>query len=86
MQRITTKNFEKQLLKLPAPILKKTAERILLLLSDPFNPLLKNHKLHGPREGYRSINVTADIRVIYRTIDKDTLLFLEIGSHSELYE
>lgn len=39
----------------------KTAERILLLLSDPFNPLLRNHKLHGLHDGYRSINITGEL-------------------------
>lgn len=36
-------------------------------------------------EQYRSIDVTGDIRAIYKTIDEYTIEFAYIGTHHELY-
>ncbi len=56
-----------------------------IFLENPFHPLLSNHALHGEYEGYRSINITGDIRAIYEPHDTNVALFIIIGSHSELY-
>ncbi len=56
-----------------------------LFLKDINSPLLHNHSLHGAYAGYRSFNVTGDLRVIYKEIEKDTYVFVLIGSHSDLY-
>ena len=52
---------------------------------DPYDPILNNHALNGKYMGYRSIGVTGNIRIIYKFLDKDTVLFSEIGTHSDLY-
>lgn len=59
--------------------------RLALFAKDPFHPLLNNHALHGNLAGYRSINITGDIRAIYKVIDEGTVEFALIGSHGELY-
>ncbi len=56
-----------------------------MFLENPFHPLLKNHALSGEYSNYRSFNVTADIRAIYEPIDSETVIFINIGTHSELY-
>lgn len=35
--------------------------------------------------GKRSFNITGDIRVVYREIDKNTVEFLDIGTHPQVY-
>lgn len=62
----------------------KFAERILLFEKDEFNPILNNHALRGNYSGYRSINITGDLRAIYRKINNE-VMFIAIGSHSNLY-
>lgn len=54
-------------------------------IADEFSPLLKNHKLHGEYDGFRSINITSDIRLIYRKMANNHYLLQQIGTHSELY-
>ena len=51
-----------------------------------FNPLLNNHYLGGEYEGCRSINITGDIRAIFYIKQNSDVVFINIGSHSELYE
>ena len=47
--------------------------------------ILNNHALNGKHMGNRSISITGDTRIIYKFLDKDIVLFSEIGAHSELY-
>ncbi len=80
-----TKQFIKQYNKLPSKIQQKTVERIEILCVDEFNLILNNHPLKGEFLGQRSINVTGDIRIIYRKEGSTIILLLQIGSHSQLY-
>ena len=76
--------FKKQYRKLPQKIQKQVVERLLLFAENKFHPQLNNHPLHHPFEGCRSINISGDIRAIYEQIG-DTVLFIRIGTHTELY-
>ncbi|KKR47537.1 MAG: Plasmid stabilization system [Parcubacteria group bacterium GW2011_GWA1_40_21] len=85
MKIIFHKNFEKQYKKFPDKTKQKVKERNILFGKDPYDPILNNHALNGKYMGYRSISITGDIRIIYKFLDKDTALFSEIGTHSDLY-
>lgn len=63
----------------------KFRERIAIFINDEFSPILKSHKLHGEYEGYRSINITSDIRLIYKKISDNNCRLHLVGTHSELY-
>lgn len=76
--------FKKQYKKLSEKIKIQTKTRINILIEDEFSPILKNHKLHGEFSKYRSINITGDIRVVYRKTTNG-FYFFAIGSHSKLY-
>ncbi|MBI2613228.1 MAG: type II toxin-antitoxin system mRNA interferase toxin, RelE/StbE family [Candidatus Levybacteria bacterium] len=78
------KTFKKQYEKLTKAQKIKFKERRSIFLQDEFNPVLNNHALKGRYQGYRSINVTGDIRVIYENSSED-VVFVKIGSHSKLY-
>lgn len=79
-------NFEQQYKKLRLNEKKKCKERCEIFLNNPFNPLLRNHPLQGKYAGYRSINISGDVRAVYRLIDKDIAYFVAIGRHRDLYE
>lgn len=86
MMRITLhKNFEKRFKKLRSSQKKKFKERRDLFLRDEYNLILNNHPLKGRYEGFRSINVTGDLRVIYKRESRNTVIFVAIDSHSNLY-
>ena len=79
------KNFEKGYRKLTEGQKKKFKERRNLFIQDQFNPILNNHSLKGKYLGHRSINVTGDLRVIYKK-DQENVIFITIDSHSNLYK
>lgn len=79
------KNFGKQYGKLRKAEREKVQERLALFLRNPFNPLLKNHPLKGKYLDYRSVNITGDLRAIYKSINEDECIFVAIDSHSNLY-
>ncbi len=79
------RNFKKQFNKLTESQKRKFRERRDIFLRDEFNPVLNNHALKGIYQGYRSINVTGDIRAIYKKISS-VVIFVAIGSHSRLYK
>ncbi|HLD19845.1 MAG TPA: type II toxin-antitoxin system mRNA interferase toxin, RelE/StbE family [Patescibacteria group bacterium] len=79
-------NFEKKYKKLSARLKLKIKERNVLFAHNPFDALLNNHALKGKYVGYRSINITGDIRVVYKLIDVDLSLFVTIDTHSNLYK
>lgn len=79
------KNFAKKYKKLNQKEKGKFKEKRNIFLQNPFHPILNNHELHGKYKGYRSIKITADLRVIYEVLKKDVVLFLTIDSHSNLY-
>ncbi|MBI4086578.1 type II toxin-antitoxin system mRNA interferase toxin, RelE/StbE family [Candidatus Kaiserbacteria bacterium] len=78
------RRFLKQYTKLPRNIRVQFVERKNLFIQEPFHPLLHNHSVDGVFPGCRSINITGDYRAVFRQQDEQ-VLFLEIGTHSELY-
>ena len=86
MKLILHRNFEKRFVKLDQKIREKFRERRDLFIQNPFHPLLDNHALAGDREGQWSINITGDWRAIYVWMDENTVIFLDIDTHSNLYE
>ncbi len=80
------KNFSKKYAKLRQNEKDKFKERRNLFLKDPYSSLLNNHALMGKHIGSRSINITGDLRAIYDIINKDSVLFIDIDTHSNLYK
>ncbi len=82
---VTSKSFDKKFKKLSKKIQLQAKERISLFTENPFSVILNNHMLHGDQMMLRSINVNADIRIVYEKVDDTTVRFLEIDTHSNLY-
>ena len=78
--------FRKRYAKLPKKVQARVDSRLLLFVKEPLHPLLKNHKLHGEYDDYRSINASGDLRIIYKTTKGGTVLLFALGTHHELYE
>jgi addiction module RelE/StbE family toxin len=86
MRILFHKDFRKCYKKLRQGEQQKTDNRIQLFEMNRFHLLLNNHALHDQYDGCRSINVTGDIRAVYEEIGSDTVHFIALGTHSELYE
>ncbi|MDD1413933.1 type II toxin-antitoxin system YafQ family toxin [Dolichospermum sp. ST_con] len=53
--------------------------------ADPFEPSLKNHKLSGTLKNSWSFSIDYDARVIFYFTDDGNAVFVDIGSHDEVY-
>jgi addiction module RelE/StbE family toxin len=65
---------------------RKVLERLELFKASSFDHILNNHPLHGEYEGYRSINATGSLRIIYKDLGDSRCILYDIGTHSQLYE
>ncbi len=82
-----SKRFLKDIKKCSSKIRLAFAARLELFIEDKFHFLLNNHSLTGEYAGCRSINITGDIRAVFEEYDKgQTIYFITIGSHSQLYK
>ena len=52
--------------------------------ADPFDPILRTHKLRGELEAYWAFTVDDDLRVLVRWSADETFL-VNIGTHDEVY-
>lgn len=81
--------FFEKLKKVDVKIRKSVKVRILLFSKNPHDPQLNNHPLQRRWQGYRSIDITADWRAIFKevTIRNDIVAyFVAIGTHKQLYK
>ena len=80
-----THNFEKQIIKLRPNVREKFYDQLSLFMIQPNTPLLNNHALKGKYVGYRSINITGDVRALFFRDQGRVIFFAYIGTHSQLY-
>ncbi len=80
------KNYEKRYKKLQKKKKDRFKETIQIFFKDEFNPILNNHPLKGKYKGYRSINVTGDLRAVYKRLVRNRAVFIAIDNHSNLYK
>lgn len=70
-------------------IRKSFNQKIELFKKDPNNPQLDNHELQRKYEGYRSIDITNDYRVLYEEVPSgnETIAYFSLlGTHKELFK
>ena len=60
-------------------------ERLSKFSQEPFDPLLRTHRLSGELEGLWSFSVEYDCRVIFKFVEVNKALLIDIGSHDEVY-
>ncbi len=85
MKIVTTKKFTKQFKKQSLHTRKEFEKRVKIFLIDNNHPLLCVHKLKGIYKDLWSLSITGNIKVIFDKSHKSTIVFITIGSHSELY-
>jgi len=80
------KSWSRQAEKLKPAQKKRLKIALLLFQVEPHHPGLYNHSLTGDWSGHRSISFGGDWRAHYKTIDQDNVLFVAVGTHSQLYK
>jgi mRNA-degrading endonuclease YafQ of YafQ-DinJ toxin-antitoxin module len=64
---------------------KRFRDRVEIFQQDPSDPRLKTHQLSGQLEGLWSFSIDYDVRVVFSFVESDRALFIDIGTHDELY-
>lgn len=78
------RDFTKSFKRMPRKTQNKFQERLIIFEEDEFNTILNNHSLTGKYKGYRSFNVTGDLRAVFRR-EEERVIFVKIDFHSNLY-
>ncbi|MBI2464125.1 type II toxin-antitoxin system mRNA interferase toxin, RelE/StbE family [Candidatus Peregrinibacteria bacterium] len=79
------RDFKKDFKKLHPQEKERFQKKFLTFLQNPQNPELRDHALKGLLRGKRSFSITGDVRVIYRYLDKNSIILLRIGTHNQVY-
>jgi len=78
-----TKDFEKSLKKLSINEQRAVAQKLKLLIQDPFYPSLRTKKIQG-LDGIFEMSVNMDIRVIWKYNDDIIILLIDVGHHKDI--
>ncbi len=78
-----TKNYLSRVARNPK-IQKQFEERVRIFLNGERGNPINDHALIGKKSGLRAFSISGDIRIIYKETD-DTFIFLDIGTHSQVY-
>jgi addiction module RelE/StbE family toxin len=60
-------------------------ERLELFQNNPFDQRLRTHKLSGRLKDLWSFTIEHDLRVVFSFVASDRALFVDIGTHEEVY-
>lgn len=64
---------------------KRFNELLPIFIANPFDTRLRTHKLSGRLEGLYSFRIDYDLRVVFYFVDDDRAVFVDIGTHDEVY-
>ena len=77
--------YLKSFKKLPFATQKAAVKKLEIFQTNPYDPMLKTHKLSGERQKYWSFSVSYSIRIMFEFIGEQTVGLVDIGPHS-IYE
>jgi addiction module RelE/StbE family toxin len=60
-------------------------EKLEIFRNNPFDQRLRTHKLSGRLKDLWSFSIEYDLRIVFSFLEGDRALFIEIGTHEEVY-
>jgi mRNA-degrading endonuclease YafQ of YafQ-DinJ toxin-antitoxin module len=60
-------------------------ERLKIFQNNRFDQSLRTHKLSGRLKDLWSFSIEYDLRVVFSLLEDDRALFVDIGTHEEVY-
>ena len=81
----TTARFDKRYRKLSKKLKEAAKEKETAFRADPFHPSLQTHKLHGKEQDAWGFSVNHKYRIKFFFLTDTAVLFLDIGTHDEVY-
>ncbi len=87
MEIVFSKTYDKHFAKLRKKEKERVRDAIAKFRKNPSDGFLNNHSLSGKMKGKRALSVGGDLRIIFREQDGYVVvLFLDIGSHNQVYK
>lgn len=87
-QILSGKDFIRQYKDADVRIRNAFDKRFAVFAKNPMDPHLNNHSLRDAWQGYRSIDITADWRAIYKELtegEECIAYFIALNTHKKLY-
>ncbi|MGC1177445.1 MAG: hypothetical protein WA843_05235 [Candidatus Saccharimonadales bacterium] len=85
--RITThKQYDKAWAKLSGRRQQRVLAALRLFVAEPGNPQLRLRQLKGEYYPQYSISTGGDVRIHFLRTDKNVIVLMLVGTHSQLYE
>lgn len=78
------KNYKRRISK-NKKLVNQVRDRINRFKDNPKDPILKTHNLTGAKKGLSAFSVTGDIRILYQEIAEEEVIFIDIGTHNQVY-
>lgn len=85
MNIFSTKKFKEEYNELPKNIREKAKKQEKLFKNNPFYPSLHTEKLTPKSKEVWSFRIDKNYRIVFRFLDKDKVLFLNVGPHDWIY-
>ncbi len=85
MQIRYSPKFGRQYKKLTKEVRSRAKKKEVIFRTNPFDPRLKTHKLHGVQGDLFSFSIDYSHRIIFEFITRGIIVFYEIGTH-DIYE
>jgi addiction module RelE/StbE family toxin len=63
----------------------KFRDSIIEFSNNPFSSNLRTHKLKGKLEGLWAFSISYDVRIIFKFLDSEKALLIDIGKHDDIY-
>ncbi len=76
-----SKKFKHSFKKLPENVRYQFVQKRLIFYKNPFSKTLRTHKLKGQLRDYWSFSITYSHRVIFKFVNKNKIVFYDIGNH-----
>ena len=86
MEILLSKEFRKSFSCLDKQIQKRADKQIIIFKNNPFYPSLHTEKLIPKTKEVWSFRIDKKYRATFEFIDKNTILFLNIGPHDWIYK
>lgn len=86
MELFASPKFKRRYKKLPKEIKTKAEKQERIFRTNPFEPCLGTHKLHGRDREYWAYSVDRHYRIKFIFLDDNRVLYLDVGTHDEVYE
>ena len=77
-----TPHFKRAYQNLDISLQKKAEQREILFRKNPFDSLLKTHKLHGRLKDFYSFSIDRKTRIVFRFVGRAKAVFLDIRAYS----